>query len=313
MPSKDGLTKDQRQELDAHIATDLMFGKFPLQVANYEPLKDAVPIHKGHIDAINALLPEKMKNTVIITEAKNENRLALENKYKPICDITLAFANKTENAGLSAAMKLASTNIHSVADLNFKVTIENINTAITPLIEDVEYVKFGITALMLSSGLTDATAFLASLGSNRQAVESVSVATLAVEKLFIPLRKDKMNIDLMMQYFNPTGGIKPDEKFYTSITSSLLINLLPHSHTILEGHVYEAGSVQKIIKNAHIRNLTSGRLAISDLLGYYNLTKFKGGVFEFEISAPGYKTIIVVITVVMGKHVIRDFTLVVSD
>ena len=63
MPTKDGLTKDQRQELDAHIATDLMFGKFPTQVAGYEPLKDEVVLHKSNIDAVNALLPEKMKNT----------------------------------------------------------------------------------------------------------------------------------------------------------------------------------------------------------------------------------------------------------
>jgi len=55
--------------------------------------------------------------------------------------------------------------------------------------------------------------------------------------------------------------------------------------------------------------VTTGKLAICDLLGYYNLTKFKGGVFEFEISAPGFKTITVVITVVMGKHVTKDFTL----
>ncbi len=313
MTTRDGLTKEQRQELDAHIATDLMFGKFPTQVAGYEPLKDEVVLHKSNIDAVNALLPEKMKNTVIITETKNDNRLALENKYKPICDITLAFANKTENTSLAAAMKLGGKNIHSVADLNFKVTIANINTAITPIIADAEYVKFGITALMLSSGLTDATAFSASLGGNRQAVESVSVATLAVEKLFIPLRKDKTNIDLMMQYFNPIGGIKPDEKFYNSITSSLLINQLAHVHTMISGHVYEAGSEQKVIKNAHIRNLTTGRLGISDLLGYYHIEKFKGGVFEFEISASGYKTITVVVSIVMGKHVTMDFTLVVSD
>ena len=313
MPTRDGLTKDQRQELDAHIATDLMFGKFPLQVADYEPLKEEVPLHKAHIDAINALLPEKMKNTVIITETKNENRLALENKYKTICDITLAFANKTENNGLAAAMKLGSTNIHSVADLNFKVTIENINTAITPIIADVEYVKFGITALMLSKGLTDATAFLASLGSNRQAVESVSVATLAVEKLFIPLRGDKTYIDLTMQYFNPIGGIQPDEKFYNSITSSLMINQLAHTHTLLDGHVYFMdGTEKKVIKGAQVKNVTTGKLAVSDLLGYYNLAKFRGGVFEFEISAPGYKTITVVITIVMGKHLTMDFILVVS-
>jgi len=312
MPTRDGLTKEQRQELDAHIATGIMFGKFPLQVAGYEPLKEEVVIHQLHIKDINDLLPEKMKNTVIITVSKNDNRIALENRYKTICNITLAFAIKTENMGLAAAMKLGGKNIHSVADLNFKVTIENINNAITPLIADAEYVKFGITALMLSKGLTDATAFLASLGSNRQAVESVSVATLAVEKLFVPLREDKKTIDLMMQYYNPIGGIQPDEKFYNSITSSLLINQLAHVHTMINGYVYEAGSEQKVIKNAHIRNMTTGRLGISDLLGYYHIEKFKGGVFEFEISASGYKTITVVVSIVMGKHVTMDFTLVVS-
>ncbi len=309
MPTRDGLTKEQREELNAHIATDKMFDLFPIQVAGYEPLKEEVPLHRSHIDAVNALLPDKMRNTVIITEEKNEKRLAIEEKYQPICSITLAYAIKSENTGLAAAMKLGGTNIHIVADLNFKVTIENINNAIKPVIADIEYVKYGIKPLMLSTGLTDASAFLASLGTNRQAVESVSIATLGVEKLFIPLRKDKTNIDLMMQYFNPTGGIQPDETFYTSIISSLLINKLPQSHTILSGHVYEVGSDEKIIKNAHIRNTKTGKLAISDLMGFYNLTKFKGGVFEFEISASGYKTITVVLTIVMGKHLTMDFRL----
>jgi hypothetical protein len=55
--------------------------------------------------------------------------------------------------------------------------------------------------------------------------------------------------------------------------------------------------------------LTTGKLAVSDLLGYYSISKFKGGVFEFEISAEGYKTIIVVVTIATGKHLTMDFTL----
>ena len=309
MPTRDGLTKDQREELNAHIATDKMFGLFPLQVAGYEPLKEEVPLHKSHIDAINTLLPEKMRNTVIITEGKNEKRLSIEEKYKTICSITLAFAIKTGNTSLAAAMKLGARNISYVADLNFLVTIENINKAITPIIEDVDYIKFCITALMLSSGLADATTFSTSLGANRQATESVSVATAAVEKLFIPLRQDKTVIDLMMEYYNPKGGIKPDEKFYTSITSSLIVNHLAHVHTIFDGHVFMDDADKTVIKGAQIKNKTTGKLAVSDLVGYFNLTKFRGGLFEFEVSAVGYQTITVVVTLVVGKHLTMDFTL----
>ena len=312
MPTKDGLTKEQRVELDLHTATDKMFDKYPTQVAGYEPLKDEVALHKGHIKSINDLLPEKMRNTVIITETKNENRVAIENKYRPICAITSTFAKKSENASLAAAMKLGSRKLLTVADLNFLVTVENINTAITPVIADPEYVKYGITAAMLTDGLKDATTFSGSLGSNRQAKESVSVASLAIEQLFVPLRGDKTDITSLMQYFNPKGGIKPDETFYNSIIAALTVNELAKVHTTIDGHIYEAGAEKKVIKKAQVKNLTTGKLGISDLLGYYCISKFKGGVFEFEISAEGYKTITVVVTIVMGKHVTMDFSLVVS-
>ena len=42
------------------------------------------------------------------------------------------------------------------------------------------------------------------------------------------------------------------------------------------------------IIGAQIKNVTTKKLAITDLLGYYALTKFKGGIFQFEISALGY-------------------------
>jgi len=309
MPTRDGLTKEQREELNVHIATDKMFDLFPLQVAGYEPLKDEVAVHRLHINALNALLPEKMRNTVIITVEKNEKRLAIEEKYHPICSITLAYAIKTGNTSLAAAMKLGMRNISYVADLNFLVTIVNINQAITPIIADADYVKFCITALMLSSGLTDATTFSGSLGANRQAMESVSVATSAVEKLFIPLRQDKTIIDLMMEYYNPKGGIKPDENFYTSITSSLIVNHLAHAHTVFDGHVFMDDADKTVIKGAHIKNMSTGKLAVSDLVGYFNLTKFRGGLFEFEVSAAGFQTKTVVVTIVVGKHLTMDFML----
>ena len=309
MPTIDGLTKEQRQELDLHTATDKMFGTFSTQVDAYNPLKKLVALHKTHIKDVNDLLPEKMRNTVIITENKNESRLALEVKYRPICAITLFYANNTENRSLAAAMKIGSRQLLIAPDLDLQVIISNINDAIEPIIDNVDYVQYGITALMLSSGLSDSKLFLASLGLGRQVVESVIVATLALERLFVPLRKDKSDIELIMQYFNPIGGIKPDETFYNSIVSTMVVNKLAHVHTILEGHIYEEGVEKLVIKDVMVKNLTTGKMAISDLLGYYIISKFKGGVFEFEISAVGYQTIIVVVTIVMGKHIVMDFTL----
>ena len=101
----------------------------------------------------------------------------------------------------------------------------------------------------------------------------------------------------------------PDEKFYTSITSSLIVNHLAHVHTIFDGHVFMDDVDKTVIKGAHIKNMTTGKLAVSDLVGYFNLTKFRGGVFEFEVSAAGFQTITVVVTIVVSKHLTMDFTL----
>ena len=85
-----------------------------------------------------------------------------------------------------------------------------------------------------------------------------------------------------MEYFNPIARIKPDQKFYDSIIQSLILIKLPTAHTItLKMKNYT-------MIGAKIKNVTTKKLAIIVLLGYYAFTKFKGGIFQFEISALGY-------------------------
>ncbi len=309
MKTSNGLTKEQREEFEMHLAAGIAFDKFPIQVAAYLPIKDGVANHKLHIKAINDILPDKTKNTVVITEEKNAARLLIENNYKTITNLTQDYADSIQNATLASIMKFGHSQISSVADINLNVAVSNINKAITPIITDIEYLKYGVTATMITDGQTDSDAFHTSLGTNRQATHSVSVASSELEQLFLPLRADKAGFERKMEYFNPIGGIKPDKKFYDSIIESLILVKLPSSHTIFDGNCYFSEDENDIIAGVQIKNLTTGKLAITDLLGFFSMSKFKSGVFQFEISAAGYKTITVIIKIVLGKHLTRNFIL----
>ena len=80
-----------------------------------------------------------------------------------------------------------------------------------------------------------------------------------------------------------------------------------HSHHFQWQHLYKRNKdrYQKCpVQKSKKRQVCSDRH-----LGYFKMEEFQGGQIEFEISAPGYKTITVIIQIKQGKHITIDYEL----
>ena len=307
MNIKKGLTQFQQEELDALNNIDKTFDDNTTQTNSYEPLKDEAVLLKANIKIINDSIINKLIDGTTDTDKKNAMKTKTATFWGNTNFIIHGFALKYNFIELGKSTKKTRSMLEDIADNNFEAHIEVLHTEISGYLLNPNFIKYGITKPMIDAGLLMAKEFQGFLGTNKHTEGKSAVATDEVERLFLPAKGNYTQIELLSEYFAPEGPA-PDELFYKAIKSALVIT---HTsiHTIYDGYIYIA-ETQTPIKGVQIKNLKNGKIVETDLLGYFKMEKFAGGLIEFEISAPGFITIKPILEVKTGKHFNLDYYLV---
>ena len=99
-----------------------------------------------------------------------------------------------------------------------------------------------------------------------------------------------------------------DIEFYNLYIAANRIIHTGNRITKIGGFIYKKGTTIGIPK-ATFKNLETGLTVTADLLGAFLMEKFKSGLFNFEIAAPGYITIHQIIKVSPGSAYLFNFEL----
>ena len=307
MSSSQGLNVDQRDEYQNHKNIASMYDDYQSDYDKRQPLKDEVASYKDNIQALEKEVPAKIQSSVPDTAKKNALKLQIANEYDTICSDTLAYATKIKNTDLAATVNYTAGKLLYIADDNFAPTIATINQAIAPLLNDKVFQTYQITQTDLDNGEKNIATFISYLPLPSTTSSQIAAAEAEIEKLFLPLRANKLQFSKLMRRYAPTGK-EPKTKFFAAWEAVKDIVHTGGKITMLDGVIIDA-TTKKPIPNALVKNLQTGKFVHADLLGHYHLEKFNGGLFEFEYSAPGYKPQKVVIKIVKGKHFTQDIEL----
>jgi len=309
MNIKKGLTQFQQEELNTLNDLDKTFDANTTQTNSYKPLKSEAALLKANIKTINDATIHKIIDGTSDTDKKNALKAKTAIFWGNTNFLLHGFALKYGFIELGKSTKQTRSMLEDIADNNFEAHIEVLHTEISSYLLSPGFVDYGITATMLDAGLVMAKDFQGFLGTNKHTEGRSIVATDEVERLFLPAKGNYTQIELLSEYFSPDGPA-PDELFYKALKTALVITHT-NVHTIFDGYVYIAGT-QTPIKGAQIKNLKNGRIVETDLLGYFKMEKFAGGLIEFEISAPGFVTLKPILELKTGKHLNLDYYLIPS-
>jgi len=302
-----GLTQAQQEEFNAFLSYDKLLDANHTKRDIYKPIKTEADLLKTNIKSIGDAIVNKMVDSTDDTAQKNHLKNVASVYWGNINFIVHGFAIKFGFTDLAKITKKSSNQLMDIADANFQPSIIVLNEAIAAYLLNPDFLDYKITDLILADGLLKAKTFQDFLGTNKHTEGKSVVAVDEIERLFLPAKANFLQFGLVSEYFSP-DGLAPDEEFYKTLKTGLIIT---HSstHTIYDGHVFHVGT-QTGIKGVIIRNLKNGRIVETDLLGYFKMEKFQGGLIQFEISAPGYHTQTVILDIKRAKHISIDYQLV---
>ena len=306
MNTTKGLTQFQQEELNTLLALDKTFDANVTETNSYKPVKTEAALLKINIAAINDSIINKLVDSTTDTEKKNALKSKTAVFWGNTNSIIHSFALKYHFEDLAKTTKQTTSHLYDIADPNFYAHIYLIHQEISGYLLSPGFVDYDITAPMLDAGLQLAKDFQQYLGTNKHTEGKAVVATEEVERLFIPAKDNYTQIEYLSEYFSPEGPA-PNEPFYKALKTALVITH-SNTHTVLEGHILLNNTLTGI-KNVQIKNLKNGRFVMSDLLGYFKMERFEGGLIEFEITAEGYTTIKVILDIKRGKHISIDYHL----
>ena len=306
MNTTKGLTHYQQEELNTLLALDKTFDGNVTETNSYKPVKTEAALLKVNIAAINDSIINKLVDATTDTEEKNALKAKTAVFWGNTNSIMHSFALKYNFVDLAKTTKQTASQLDDIADPNFYAHIYLIHEEISGYLLSPGFVDYDITAPMLDAGLQLAKDFQQYLGTNKHTEGKAVVASEEVERLFIPAKENYTQIEFLSEYFSPDGPA-PNELFYKALKTALIITH-SNTHTVFEGHIYLNGT-QTGIKEVQIKNLKNGRFVITDLLGFFKMERFEGGLIEFEITAEGYTTQKVILDIKRGKHISINYFL----
>ncbi len=299
----EGITLAQSDEINKYTGFRTLFKNNATQVGLFPPFATRTTLFDSHLTDLEKAIISKNITSTGATIDKNLKKKAVAVYYEDVCQLTRNFAIDKENNDLAKNINFTENSICRLKDIEVYPQIVAINKTITPLLNDVDYKTYNITALTLSDGLNLAADFRDYLHTNTNILHGKSVAGKSIDALLIPLRADNRAFNMQMTWHK-----KHANAFYLLYEEGNRINQTGNAITRLLGDVVEKGS-NSSIPNAVITNVQLERSVTADLSGHYNIEKFISGLYSYIVTAPGFKSITVVLKSVSGESLTHNFEL----
>jgi hypothetical protein len=316
-----GLTREQEQTFLklTKIKKYLEIPENLVKVNGYVPLKDEYLLFKGNYDALAPIAA----GTIVTSKGATLSKIDLKHIA---CTAVGLYAVLGRGFCLRADINMQTeaallnwteAKLFAVEDGSILNTVTSINKTIhDKLLPMLTFGPYGVVQATLDDGLAKAQAFHDSLGVGGAINASKTASAADVEIMFDKLHDNEVQFKFKMINFKLSDG-----NFYTGwLAADVEDDLVRHNN--VGGTVSTTFQVKDattnvlrngLVPNATIKNLKSGRVVKSDLLGVYDHEPNRAGQTEFECSAPGYVTQTRVVKIKRGSTIHLDWLLVPSD
>jgi hypothetical protein len=294
------LTQDQSHEYNRAKKLNTFFGNTSA-ISTYTPFREEVNSFNDNLDYLETLIQDKNGTGAGITSTKTTLKQSVANRLAVVCTTTKAFALKYNNATLVAEMNFRANEIFRLKDADFLPFVLHVQELITPLLGDVTYSPYEVTAAVLTAIVADAQTFNSLIGKADVHVTGNTVVNKNIDSVIRLLHNNIVQFDLLIDYFNSTN---PD--FVAGYHINSAVDNTGVRHTGIEGIITANGQP---VSGAQIKLANSTKSAVTDLYGHYSLVRIAPGDYMVEIQAKGFPSKTVVYHINRGRVSTLDLEL----
>ncbi len=252
----------------------------------------------GDNDTWNGLITKEAVETTGITTDQDAAKHIMADEFGMIGMGAYGYFLSVGNNTLAVQCNHSGSEIYSLGNSEAAGLCDSIVLAVGPFMTPL--VDYGITSGLITAADGMITNFEGYLGAAKAGEAVKSAAGVAIDTLIRDVVNPRLEI-LDAQ----VGGVyfRNEEDFRTGYAAVRALDGLPTSHTEYNVQFYKRGTTDVII-GAMIKEMVSGKAAVSDNVGLAHLVKLRGGKnLMFEASCAGYVTRSIVQTIVQGKKI----------
>lgn len=268
------------------------------------PFKNEADDFETNYLKFDDLAEGKIIDTSGETEEKTANKLSIAESCALYCGTTRAFAKKIGNLDLAAQMWYSKSDILDMKDTEVLGFVNNLVKTITPLLADIVFKTYGITALQLSDLGTLATTFNGEIGHAGMVIHGATVSNRNLNDVIKLLQG---NIEMMSLLLPNFQKLQPDFVAGFNLNSKTIDLGVHHGGVMGKITLETTGAALSDIKVEIVGTLKND---ISDVLGEYAIIKVSPCTAIVQASGDGVVMQQKVHTFHRGKIEQLDFVMV---
>ncbi len=252
-----------------------------------------------------SLVPNRLSNGSLITEGKAGLKKQIAINANIICTRTAAFAIKTGDHDLEAAVYHRTNEIIKLKDSDVVGFVTHLVDTVTPLLSNPAFQPYAVTAGMLANVMQQASDFKDSIGKASFADSKADYISKQIDKVLKAIRGNIVQFNLLLNFFE-----KDYAGFVEGYTTAITVDKSGIHHTGISGVIRNSSSGQ-LVNNASLtlKGNKKAKATTTNEKGVYSFEKFLPGKCRLSITAPGFETAEVDVTLIRGKTLEQDIHL----
>ena len=291
------LNADQARQLDRFQTTENLCNKNSDKYAILKPFQKQVRLLSVNNKKINSYIPARSGNGEGATEEKRDRKADIATSVNGICSLVIPYALDIEDSELYNAVNFTTTDVidlRDVAVLGFVTTLVGV---ITPLLSNPDFADYPVTVEELNALTENANTFNDSLGDNKMIDKDSSIASKNIDTLLAANRLIIAKLNKLINYFETK-----DPDFVESYRKAAALNNTGIHHSGIRGIIINSSTEQPIESVTIIlTGKTNIKNTATDSSGAWQIIKFIPGKCSLTISAPGYQSRTIEVTIIRSK------------
>ena len=297
-------TKQSRQLTRSQSAENFLV-KNEDKYAILKPFSKAVADLSANNKEINALVPARSQNGKSATAEKKNLKAAIATGVGDICSLVIPYAIDIEEATLFSSVNFTATHVIHMRDANLFGFVTTLVGVITPLLSRENFSGYPVTAADLDTLMIDAGNYNENLGAAKVSKVKSSIASANIDALMKANRLIIRKLNKLINFFK-----KKDPGFAEAYYAATALSHTGAHHSGIRGTIINTASEQPAKEvSVTLEREKSKKTTTAGSNGTYAILKCRAGTWNLIITAPGYQSQTIVVTVIRGKIIELNITL----
>ncbi len=269
----------------------------------YVPAKNECSEYAINLALLKTLIPKKDYDAITgIISSNTDLKVVIAESVQEIAHTTIAYCTKENKTGLAASFHISSWDVIKLKQEDVLPLVVRISKALTPLLTDVKFMEYEITAPILASLMSNAVAYDDSIGSTGTSSNEASAANVNIDIL----TKTMLGQIHQLQLLNARNKNTQPE-FYNALISNTKTQYPATRSTGIQGYVLN--KFGKGIPNLRVNIVDTNLFAITDKDGFYSFLKLTIGTYSLQTSNEGGDSDLHEVVVLYRHITTQDFSL----